>query len=101
MSFVKLDDTHRPDSTEAFLDTSIHCCFHKGETFHCRLKAFLAVFSWKGALTYTKTEYGNVILATAQYYLRKLRELGTVTRLQEHIHHVLPCIMKNGHGRSA
>jgi hypothetical protein len=31
-----------------------------------------------------------VILATAQYYLRKLRELGSVAKLQEHVSHVLP-----------
>ena len=90
MSFVKLDDRHRPDSTEVFLDTSIHCCFHKGETLRPRLNWLLALFSWKGTSTYSKVEYGNVILATAQYYLRKLRELKSVARLLEHISHVLP-----------
>jgi len=35
-------------------------------------------------------EYGNVILATAQYCLRTLRELGSVAALMEHINHVLP-----------
>jgi len=90
MSFVKLDDGHRPASTEVFLDTSIHCCFHKGETLRPRLNWLLALFPWKGSSTYSKVEYGNVILATAQYYLRKLRELKSVARLQEHISHVLP-----------
>jgi hypothetical protein len=90
MSFVKLDESHRPDSTEVFLDTSIHCCFLKGETFRPRLNWLLGLFSWKGTSTYSKVEYGNVILATAQYYLRKLRELKSVARLQEHISHVLP-----------
>ena len=34
-------------------------------------------------------EYGNVILANAQYYLRKLRQLKSVASLLEHISHVL------------
>jgi hypothetical protein len=90
MSFVKLNETHRPDSREAFLDTSIHLCFLKGAAISRRLKGFLALFSWRGTSSYTKVEYGNNILADAQYYLRKLRELKSVARLQEHIHHVLP-----------
>lgn len=90
MSFVKLDDGHRPDSSEVFLDTTIHCCFHKGETLGLRLRWLLGLFSWKGSSTYSKTEYGNVILATAEYYLRKLRELKSVARAQEHMTHVLP-----------
>jgi hypothetical protein len=90
MSFVKLDDTHRPDSIEVFLDTSIHCCFHKGETLRPRLNWLLALFSWKGTSTYSKVEYGNNILANAQYYLRKLRELKSVALLLEHVSHVLP-----------
>jgi len=90
MSFVRLDDGHHPDSPEVFLDTSIHCCFLKGETLRPRLNWLLGLFSWKGASTYSKVEYGNVILAAAQYYLRKLRELESVRRLQEHISHVLP-----------
>jgi hypothetical protein len=90
MSFVKLDETHRPDSIEVFLDTSIHCCFHKGETLRPRLNWLLALFSFKGTSTYSKVEYGNVILASAQYYLRKLRELKSVALLLEHVSHVLP-----------
>ena len=90
MSFVKLDDKHRPDSAEVFLDTSIHCCFHKGEVLLPRLNWLLALFSWKGTSTYSKVEYGNVILATAQYCLRKLREFKSVAHLLEHINHVLP-----------
>ncbi len=90
MSFVKLDNGHRPASTEVFLDTSIHCCFHKGETLGPRLNWLLGLFSWKGSSTYSRTEYGNVILATAQYCLRKLRELNSVAGLMEHINHVLP-----------
>jgi len=90
MSFVKLDDGHRPDSSEVFLDTSIHCCFHKGETLGLRLRWLLRLFFWRGSSTYSMTEYGNVILATAQYYLRKLRELKSVARVQEHLAHVLP-----------
>ena len=89
MSFVKLDDKHCPDSTEVFLDTSVHCCFLKGDTLRPRLNWLLGLFSWKGTSTYSKVEYGNVILATAQYYLRMLRELGSVARVHEHIAHVL------------
>ena len=90
MSFAKLDNTHRPDSPEVFLDTSVHCCFLKGETLGSRLRWLLGLFSWKGSSTYSKVEYGNVILSTAQYYLRKLRELKSVARAQEHMSHVLP-----------
>jgi hypothetical protein len=90
MSFAKLDDKHRPKSAEIFLDTSIHCCFHKGETLRPRLNWLLSLFEWKGSSTYSKVEYGNVILAAAEYYLRKLNELKSVTRLLEHISHVLP-----------
>jgi len=90
MSFVKLDDGHEPGSAEVFLDTSIHCCFHKGETLRPRLNWLLGLFSWKGTSTYSKMEYGNVILATAQYYLRMLRELKSVASLLEHVAHVLP-----------
>jgi len=84
-----LDDAHRPDSTEVFLDTSVHCCFHKGETLRPRLNWLLGLFSWKGTSTYSKVEYGNVILAAAQYYLRMLRELKSVARVLEHVGHVL------------
>ena len=90
MCFVKLDNGHHPVSTEVFLDTSIHCCFHKGEILGPRLNWLLSLFSWKGSSTYSQTEYGNVILATAQYCLRKLRELNSVAGLIEHINHVLP-----------
>jgi hypothetical protein len=89
MSFVKLDDGHRPDSAQIFLDTSIHCCFLKGETLRPRLDWLLSQFSWKGSSSYSKVEYGNVILANAEYYLRKLRELESLARLQEHVSHVL------------
>jgi hypothetical protein len=89
MSFVKLDDLHRPNSSEVFLDTSIHCCIHKGEPLRPRLNWLLSLFSWKGTSTYSKVEYGNVILANAEYYLRKLRELKSVASLLQHISHVL------------
>jgi hypothetical protein len=59
MSFVKLDNGHRPVSTEVFLDTSVHCCFHKGETLGPRLNWLLGLFSWKGSSTYSQTEYGR------------------------------------------
>ncbi len=89
MSFVKLDEKHRPKSAEVFLDTSIHCCFHKVETVGPRLKWLLGLFQWKGSSTYSKVEYGNVILAQAEYYLRKLVEMKSVARVQEHVSHVL------------
>ena len=90
MCFVKLADSHRSKSGDVFLDTSIHCCFHKGETLRPRLNWLLSLFRWKGSSTYSKVEYGNVILAAAEYYLRKLGELKSVARLLEHISHVLP-----------
>ena len=90
MSFVRLDEDHHPQSTEVFLDTSIHCCFYKGETLRPRLKWLLSLFRWKGTSTYSKVEYGNVILATAEYYLKKLLELKSVALLLEHTSHVLP-----------
>lgn len=89
MSFVKLNDGHNPDSTEVFLDTSIHCCFHKGKTLKPRLSWLLDLFSWKGTSTYSKLEYGNVILASAQYYLRELHKKGSVELVLEHISQVL------------
>jgi hypothetical protein len=90
MCFEKLDETHCPKSTEVFLDTSIHCCFHKLEVVGPRLKWLLSLFQWKGSSSYSKVEYGNVILAAAEYYLRKLIELKSVKLLLEHISHVLP-----------
>ena len=101
MSFVKLDDNHRPKSTEVFLDTSIHCCFHKGETLRPRLKWLLSLFQWKGSSTYSKVEYGNVILAAAEYYLRKLIELKSVTRFSNiSAMSCRPSIAKSEPGRS-
>ena len=47
------------------------------------------MFPWKGTSTYSKVEYGNVILATAEYYLRTLRELKSIARLRDHVLHVL------------
>ena len=90
MSFVKLDERRRPKSAEVFLDTSIHCCFQKGETLRPRLNWLLGLFQWKGSSTYSKVEYGNVSLVNAEYYLRKLNELKTVARLLEYISHVPP-----------
>ena len=89
MSFVKLDDSHRPSSVEVFLDTSIQCCFHKGKTLLPRLTWLLKQFSWKGTSSYCLVEYGNVILANAEYYLRKLHELNSVARVLEDVSHVL------------
>jgi hypothetical protein len=90
MSFVELSETHVPTSSEAFLDTSIHCCLLKGTSRRQRLTRFLSLFSWKGSSSYSKVEYGNVILTTAQYLLRELRKRGNVAELEEHIHHDLP-----------
>jgi hypothetical protein len=97
MYFVKLDKQFQPQSTEVFLDTSIHCCFHKGGIIAPRLKWLLGLFKWKGSSTYSAVEYGNVILGTAIYYLRQIKKFKSVKRVHEHISHVLPAIQHERH----
>lgn len=90
MCFERLPDDHTPHSTEVFLDTSIHCSRLKGSLFHERIRRVLRCFKWKGTSSYTKTEYGNVILSQAEYYLRKLDELQSLEKTLDFIANVLP-----------
>lgn len=90
MCFESFTDGHKPVSSEIFLDTSIHCCFLKGPLFQERLSAVLRVFLWKSTSSYAKVEFANVVLAQAQYYLRKLDELGSLAKTLDFIGNVLP-----------
>ena len=47
------------------------------------------MFEWKGTSSYAKVEYGNVVLAQAQYYLRKIEELGSLEKTLDFIGNVL------------
>ena len=90
MSFEKLTSDHEPPSAEVFLDTSIFCCMKKGPLFRARIREVLSLFKWKGTSSYAKVEYGNVVLAPAEYYLRKLTSLGSLAALLDFIGNVLP-----------
>lgn len=90
MSFESLTDDHVATSSELFVDTSIHCCRLKGSLFSDRVRRVLDLFPWVSTSTYVKVEYGNVILSTAEYYLRKIDELGTVEAVLSFIGHALP-----------
>ena len=74
---------------EVFLDTSIFCCLQKGPLFRGRVKDFLGKFCWKSTSTYAQVEYGNVVLAQAEYYLRKLSELESLAKVLDFIGNVL------------
>lgn len=89
-SSASLSDDHVPVSAEVFLDTSIHCSQLKGPLFTERIARVLRLFRWRGTSTYAKVEFGNVVLAQAQYYLRKLQELGSLRKLKDFIGNVLP-----------
>lgn len=89
MSFEKLNDQHVPASGEIFLDTSIHCSRLKGTPFRERIDSILSLFQWQSTSTYTLVEFGNVVLATAEYYLRKLDELKSLEKVRSHIGNVL------------
>jgi len=89
MSFEELSDDHSPPSTEVFLDTSIHCSRLKGSDFRERISQVCCLFPWKATCTYTKVEYGNVVLAQAEYYLRKMDELGSLGKTLDFIGNVL------------
>lgn len=92
-SFQQLTD-EVSTSPEVFLDTSIHCSLHKGKSYTNRIDDTLARFKWKGTSSYTKTEYGNVVLSKAEYYLRTIKKLKTLeatldwvaNRLRDNIH---------------
>ena len=90
MSFEKLSDGHVPPSAEVFLDTSIHCSKLKGSLFAERISWVLSHFDWKGTSTYTKVEFGNVVLSQAEYFLRKLDEFNSLEQTLDFIGNVLP-----------
>src|SRR5687767_14360855 len=90
MSFENLNDDHQPSSPEIFLDTSIHCSMLKGPLFRDRIDKVLSLFRWKATSSYAKVEFGNVVLAQAEYYLRKLDEFGSLARAKDFIGNVLP-----------
>ena len=90
MSFVNLTSDHKPESPEVFLDTSIFCCMKKGPLFRSRVREVLSLFEWKGTSSYAKVEYGNVVLAQAEYYLRKLNQFGSLEEVRDFIGNVLP-----------
>ena len=77
MSFVSLPDDHSPEEPDLFLDTSIPVSMHKGSLFVDRIKRVHGLFRWKSTSSYAKTEYGNVILANAEYVLRQLRRFNS------------------------
>ena len=90
MSFVQLTDTHKPRSTELFLDTSIHCSTLKGSLFRDRISTVFKLFGWRSTSTYTKVEFGKVVLSNAEYYLRLLDKYGSLDKTLDHIGNVLP-----------
>jgi len=90
MSFENLTEDHRPSRPEVFLDTSVFCCMHKGPLFRDRIHRVLRLFRWKGTSSYAKVEYGNVVLAQAEYYLRKLDNFGSLAATLDFIGNVLP-----------
>ncbi len=90
MSFENLTDSDTPESPEVFLDTSIHCSRLKGPSFRDRISDVLRRFEWIGTSTYTKVEFGNVVLAQAEYYLRKLDEFNSLEKTRDFIGNVLP-----------
>ncbi len=69
MSLKTLTEEHKPISVELFLDTTIHCSRFKGPLFQPRIYFAFRFFNWRGTSSYTKVEFGNVVLAQAQYYL--------------------------------
>jgi len=90
MPFEELNDDHTPPSTELFLDTSIHCSKLKGPLFRERISDLFRLFQWKSTSTYTKVEFGNVVLAQAEYFVRKLDEFSSLEKTKDYIGNVLP-----------
>ena len=90
MPFERLSDDHEPRSAEIFLDTSIHCSRLKGSLFHERIEQVLGLFQWTCTSTYTKVEFGNVVLAQAEYFLGKLEDLNSLEATLDFIGNVLP-----------
>jgi len=62
----------------------------KGPLFRSRIKEVLSRFEWKGTSSYAKVEYGNVVLAQAEYYLRKIGKFGSLAATLDFIGNVLP-----------
>jgi hypothetical protein len=62
----------------------------KGPLFRSRVREVLSLFEWKGTSSYAKVEYGNVVLAQAEYYLRKLNQFGSLEKVRDFIGNVLP-----------
>lgn len=75
---------------EVFLDTSIHITRLESDPHKAKIDHTLEGFRWKGTCSYTQIEYGNVILASACYYYRKLEKLGDLETLSDFIYHHLP-----------
>lgn len=90
MPFENLNDDHVPPSTELFLDTSIHCSKLKGPLFQDRINKVFRLFQWKSTSTYTKVEFGNVVLSTAEYFLRKIDEFRSLAATKDFLGNVLP-----------
>jgi hypothetical protein len=90
MSFENLNDAHRPSRPDVFLDTSIFCSMHKGPLFRPRIQRVLRLFRWKATSSYVNVEYGNVVLAQAEYYLRKLDQFQSLAAVKDFIGNVLP-----------
>lgn len=89
MSFEPLTDEHEPASPEVFLDTTIHCSLHKGRHFKEHIDRVLKLFRWISTSTYTKVEYGNVVLAPAEYFLREIQARGSLADTLDWIGNVL------------
>jgi len=89
MCFENLSDDHSPSSAELFLDTSIHCSKLKGSLFQQRITDVFDLFQWKSTSTYTQVEFGNVVLAQAEYYLRELNKFRSLEKLKDHIGNAL------------
>src|SRR6185295_17089189 len=90
MSFERLSESHVPASADLFLDTSIHCSKLKGSLFASRIADVLRRFRWKSTSTYTKIEFGNVVLAQAEYFLRKLEDFHSLEKTKDFIGNILP-----------
>ena len=96
MSFERLNDDHVPASAEVFLDTSIHCSKLKGSLFSARICDTLSRFRWKSTSTYAKVEFGNVVLAPAEYFLRKLDEFQKLEKTRDFVGNILPHVLHGG-----
>jgi hypothetical protein len=90
VSLENLPEDHRARGPELFLDTSIAVSKHKGPLFTGRIDYVFSLFRWRATSSYAKTEYGNVVLAQAEYVLRKLKETRSLRKTCDWIANVLP-----------